>query len=195
MKNFIVCILLFGSMAYANASEESKSEVPVSLKKVEENKVLFRFKGKPEGPVTVRIFDENNVLVKRHRVFYKNAFAKVYNFNQIGPGNYTMEIMNGQNLVDRLSVNLESPVKKPTHSITSNLEPMRDNAFRLSVNSEIPEDITVSIFKDGVLLHEEKLDNASGLNKVYRMQGISLFSRIDFYVSTASGYKEHIVAR
>ncbi|RZS95743.1 hypothetical protein [Cecembia calidifontis] len=195
MKKLLACIMLFGSMAYATASEERKSEVPVSLKKVEENKVLFRFKGTPEGPVTVRIYDENNTLVKRHRVFYNNAFAKVYNFNQIGPGNYTMEIMNGQNLVDRLSINLESPVKKPTHFITSNLEPMRDNAFRLSVNSEIPEDITVSIFKDGALLHEEKLDNVSGLNKIYRMQGISMLSRIDFYINTESGYTERIIAR
>lgn len=182
-------------MAYATASEESKSEVPVSLKKVEDNKVLFRFKGTPEGPVTVRIFDENNALVKRHRVFYNSAFAKVYNFDQVGPGNYTMEIMDGQNFVDRLSINLESPAKKPISAMSTNLEPMRDNAFRLSVKSDIPEDITVSIFKDGALLHEERLVNASGLDKVYRMLGISILSRIDFYVSTASGYTERIVAR
>lgn len=187
--------MLFGSMAYATASEERKSEVPVSLKKVEENKVLFRYKAKPEGPVTVKIFDENNALVKRHRVFYKNAFAKLYNFNEVGPGNYTMEILNGQSLVERLSINLESPSNKQNHFVSSNLETLRDNAFRLSVRSEIPEDITVSIFKDGALLHEETLENVPGLDKVYRMLGVSILSRIDFYISTESGYFKHILAR
>ncbi|WP_040400963.1 hypothetical protein [Cecembia lonarensis] len=194
MKILLSFILILGVAFAASAENDRPNEVAVSVKMVDQSKALFRYKAEPEGRVMVRILDENNKLVKRHTLSKSNAFAKYYDFSNLEPGTYTIEVFENQVQIDRLTVNYSSQeVNDPV--AFAKVDKTGSNAFRLLVNSLLPSDFNVQVFENGLLIHEEKVADVTGLERKYRFAGVSPMARVSFLVTNDAGFSQWVNVR
>lgn len=189
MKVFIALFLAIGISVNVDAYQTGEDPVasPVSIRKVDQKKVQLRYALIPEGPVTVKIYDENNVLVQKDRIVAKNPFARYYDFSQVSPGNYSVEIMDANHLVEHLAVNIHEPVTTPS-LVYSKLEKVENNSYKLLVNSLLPADMSIMVFENDRLVYEENVDGVSGFQKLFKLHGVSPTSKVEFFVKTNDGF-------
>ncbi|EKB47924.1 hypothetical protein [Cecembia lonarensis] len=194
MKVLFTMMIAFGVAFSTIAAGERPAEVPVSLRKVDESKVQLLYGAAPEGSITVKIYDSSKFLVKTDRINSKNAFARYYDFSQLKPGKYTLEVIDGQNKIEKLSVDFSAEVSKAP-VVYSTLESQGNNAFKLMVNALHPATLNVYVFENDKLIHEEVVDQVHGFQKLYKLQGISPLSRVEFMVKTDEGFLKMMTAR
>lgn len=194
MKVLFTMMIAFGVVFSTMAAGERPADAPVSLRKVDQSKVQLLYGAVPEGQVTVKIYDEANFLVKTDRINSKNAFSKYYDFSQLKPGNYTIEVEEGQNKVEKLAVNFTAEVSNAP-LVYSRLEKMENNAFKLMVNSLLPSTLSVMVFENDRLIYEEKVDDVNGFQKLYKLQGINPSSKVEFFVKTDDGFSKLMAAK
>lgn len=189
MKVFIALFLAIGISVNVEAYQTGDDPVasPVSIRKVDQNKVQLRYALIPEGPVTVKIYDENNVLVQKDRIVAKNPFARYYDFSKVSPGNYSVEITDANHLVEHLAVNTHEPVATPS-LVYSKLEKVENNSYKLLVNSLLPADMSIMVFENDRLVYEENVDSVSGFQKLFKLHGVSPTSKVEFFVKTNDGF-------
>jgi hypothetical protein len=192
MRVFIALILAIGISVNVEAYQTGEDPVasPVSIRKVDQNKVQLRYALNPEGPVTVKIYDENNTLVQKDRIVAKNPFAKYYDFSQVSPGSYSVEVVDANHLVEYLAVNIAAPATAPSPLVYSKLEKVENNSFRLLVNSLLPTDMSIMVFENDKLVYEENVDSVSGFQKLFKLHGISPTSKVEFFVKTNDGFSK-----
>ncbi|MFC0263893.1 hypothetical protein [Fontibacter flavus] len=189
---FIMAIgVIYSTMA--NDAGNLPEKAPVSLRKVDQNKVQLLYGILPEGTVTVKIYDANNALVQKDRITAKTAFARYYDVSQLTPGNYTMEVIDGTSVVDYLQLQVNPASPAPV--IYSRLEKVENNSYKLLVNSLLPTAMSVLVFENDRLVHEEKLNDVSGFQKLYKLQGISPTAKVEFFVKTNEGYAKTLAIR
>jgi len=192
MRVFIALILAIGVSVNANAyqSGENPEASPVSIRKVDENKIQLRYAINPEGPVTVKIYDENQTLVQKDRIVAKNPFAKYYDFSQVSPGNYNVEVSGANHLVEHLAINMGSVTAAASPMVYSKLEKVENNSYKLLVNSLLPADMSIMVFENDRLIYEENVDNVKGFQKLYKLSGISPTAKVEFFVKTNDGFSK-----
>ncbi|MFD2200529.1 hypothetical protein [Shivajiella indica] len=197
MRVFNALILAFGISVNAMAYQTGEDPVAsaVSIRKVDEEKVQLRYGANPEGPVTVKIYNENNVLVQKDRIVAKNPFAKYYDFSQVGPGNYSVEVVDANHMVEHLAVNIGKKNNATAPLVYSKLEKVENNSYKLLVNSLLPADMSIMVFENDRLVYEENLDSASGFQKLFKLHGISPSSKVEFYVKTNDGFSKMMATR
>lgn len=189
---FIMAIgFIYSTMA--NETGNLPEKAPVSLRKVDQNKVQLLYGILPEGPVTVKIYDANNALVQKDRITTKTAFARYYDVSQLTPGNYTMEVIDGTSVVDYLQLQVKPA--NPAPVIYSRLEKVENNSYKLLVNSLLPTAMSVLVFENDRLVHEEKLNDVNGFQKLYTLQGISPTAKVEFYVKSENGFSKLMAAK
>lgn len=189
---FIMAIgVIYSTMA--NETGNLPEKAPVSLRKVDQNKVQLLYGILPEGPVTVKIYDANNALVQKDRITTKTAFARYYDVSQLTPGNYTMEVIDGTSVVDYLQLQVKPA--NPAPIIYSRLEKVENNSYKLLVNSLLPTAMSVLVFENDRLIHEEKLNDVNGFQKLYTLQGISPTAKVEFYVKSENGFSKLMAAK
>jgi hypothetical protein len=196
-KVFIALTLAFGisvsTMANTTGSAEPEKSA-VSLKKVDKNKVQLFYGLHEESTVLVKIFDENHFLVQKDRTVSKNAFAKYYDFSQLAPGVYTVELYSNNELMDKIEMDMRKTTEaKPV--VYSKLEKVEFNKFKLLVNSMLATDMSVLVFENDRLIYEETFENVNGFQKLYKIEGVSPTSRLEFFVKTSDGFKNLLAAR
>ena len=196
MRVFIALILAIGISVNVEAYQTGEDPVvsPVSIKKVDQNKVQLRYSLNPEGPVTVKIYDENNTLVQTDRIVSKNPFAKYYDFSQVSPGSYSVEVVDANHLVEYLAVNIGT-APTPAPLVYSKLEKVENNSYRLLVNSLLPTDMSIMVFENDKLVYEENVDSVSGFQKLFKLHGINPTSRVEFFVKTNDGFSKLMAAK
>jgi hypothetical protein len=194
MKVLFTMMFAIGFAFNTMAAGERPAEAPVSLRIVDQLKVQLLYGTVPEGQVTVKIYDEANFLVKTDRINSKNAFSKYYDFSQLKPGNYTIEVAERQNKVEKLAVNFTADASN-TPLVYSSLEKMENNAFKLRINSLLPSTLSVMVFENDKLIYEEKVDDVNGFQKLYKLQGVSPSSRVEFFVKTDDGFSKLMAAK
>ncbi|WP_194972736.1 hypothetical protein [Aquiflexum lacus] len=197
MKKVIIAIIFAVGVslsATANTlSSEELEKTAVSLKKVDQNKVQLFYGLNEESTVLVKIYDENHYLVQKDRTVSKNAFAKYYDFSQLNPGVYTMELYSDNELLDKIEMDMRQTEVKPI--VYSKLEKVEFNTFKLLVNSIFASDMILEVYENDRLIHEEKFENVSGFHKLYKIEGVSPTSRLEFFVRTSDGFKNVLAAR
>jgi hypothetical protein len=197
MKKVIIAIIFAVGVslsATANTlSSEELEKTAVSLKQVDQNKVQLFYGLNEESTVMVKIFDENHFLVQKDRTVSKNAFAKYYDFSQLTPGVYTMELYSDNELLDKIEMDMRKTEVKPI--VYSKLEKVEFNKFKLLVNSIFASDMILEVYENDRLIHEEKFENVSGFHKLYKIEGVSPTSRLEFFVRTSDGFKNVLAAR
>jgi uncharacterized protein (DUF2141 family) len=194
MRVFIALLIAFGVSLSTMAAGERPADVPVSIRKVDDKKVQLLYGAVPEGPVTVRIFDEKNFLVKTDRIRSKSAFARYYDFSQLKAGKYTLEVIDSQNQIEKISVNFsaENTVKPVGFS---KIEKVEKNSYKLTYNAITSSDVSIFVYENDKLIHEEKVDNVSGVQKLYKLVGVSPTSQVEFFVKTEDGFSKVLAAK
>jgi hypothetical protein len=192
MRVFIALILAIGISVNVNASQSGEDPVasPVSIRKVDQNKVQLRYTINPDGPVTVKIYDQNQTLVQKDRIVAKNPFAKYYDFSKVSPGNYNVEVSGANHLVEHLAINVGSITADASPLVYSKLEKVENNSYKLLVNSLFPADMSIMVFENDRLIYEENVDNVNGFQKLYKLAGISPTAKVEFFVKTNDGFSK-----
>ncbi|WP_373494268.1 hypothetical protein [Aquiflexum sp.] len=195
-KSIIAFIFAIGvsvsAMANTSGSQELEKKA-VSLNKVDQNKVRLFYGLNEESTVLVKVYDENHFLVQKDRTVSKNAFAKYYDFFQLAAGVYTVELYSDNELMDKIEMDMRKTEVSPI--VYSKLDKIEFNKFKLLVNSIMASDMIVEVYENDRLIYEEKFENVSGFHKLYKIQGVSPTSRLEFFVKTSDGFKNVLTAR
>jgi hypothetical protein len=197
MKAFIATMILAASVsvsAIANETDfEKTAKSPVTLRKVDESKVQLIYGLNEAKTVTVKIFDENNFLVQKDKIVSDNAFAKYYDFSKLKAGVYSMAVYENNVVMDELEVDLNRATTSPL--VYTKLEKVENNSYKLLVNALLPSDLSVLVFENDRLVHEEKVDNSIGFQKLYRMERVNPSARVEFYVRSSDGFAQLMAAK
>jgi hypothetical protein len=79
--------------------------------------------------------------------------------------------------------------------VYTKLEKIEGNSYKLLVNALLPSDLSVLIFENDKLVHEEKVDNSIGFQKLYKFQYLNAGARVEFYVRSSDGFAELLAAK
>lgn len=196
MRLFIALLIAFGVSGSAIAKTQDSVEstkATVSLRKVDTNKVQLLYGSVPDGTVMVKIFDETKTLVQRDIILNKAAFSKYYDFSKIKPGKYQVAVFDKSGKVDHLDLDLSKEATAPV--IYSKIEKMDGNKYKVLVNALLASNISLLIYEDDQLIHEEKLENSKGFQKLYAFKNARVGSKLEFIVKTDHGFSEMIAVR
>lgn len=198
MKKVIIALTLVIGISVSTIAKTTGSgeleKTAVSLKKVGKDKVQLFYGINEESTLLVKIFDENKVLVQKDKTVSKSAFSKYYDFSQLAPGIYNVELYSNNELLDKMEMDIRKTTEaKPV--VYSKLEKVEFNKFKLLVNSMLATDMSVLVFENDRLIHEETFENVSGFHKLYKIEGVSPTSRLEFFVKTSDGFKNVLAAR
>jgi hypothetical protein len=197
MKAFIATMILATGVSVSAIANGTGSEKPakasVSLRKVDENKIQLTSVLKEAGSITVKIFDENKFLVQKDRIVSEKAFSKNYDFSKLNPGIYSLEVYENNIVIDQMVLDLTVAEKSPV--VYSKLEKVEDNKYKLLVNALLPSDLSVMVFENDRLVHEEKLDNSNGFQKLYKFERVNPNARVEFYVRSSDGFAQLMAAK
>ncbi|TVP53076.1 MAG: hypothetical protein EA341_01630 [Mongoliibacter sp.] len=187
MKNLLSIALVLGIVSLSIAKNEEPRVAPVSVKLTEDGKALFRYKSAPQSPITVKIYDAEQRVIKSQKLEKSNSFAKYYDFSTLGPGKYTVEVLEKGMAAKKIPVMYEGERNiKPV--AFSDLKRMEGNKVKMIFNSLLPTDITVYAFEDGKLIHQEKITSVSGVERMYKLKGVSPRAEIELAIQTSDGY-------
>jgi hypothetical protein len=197
MKAFIATMILAASVSVSAMANEAGSEKtaksPVTLRKVDESKVQLLYGVNHAKTITVKIFDENNFLVQKDKIVSENAFAKYYDFSKLKGGVYSMAVYENNVVVDQLEMNLNKVETMPL--VYTKLEKTEENSYKLLVNALLPSDLSVLVYENDKLVHEEKLDNSIGFQKLYRFERVNPSARVEFLVKSSDGFAELLATK
>ncbi|MCL6258626.1 hypothetical protein M3O96_05980 [Aquiflexum sp. TKW24L] len=196
MKAFIATMILAASVsvsAMANEAVSEKTAKMVTLRKVDESRVQLIYGLNQAKTVTVKIFDENNFLVQKDKIVSENAFAKYYDFSKLRAGVYYMAVYENNVVMDQLEVDLNETVTSPL--VYTKLEKIEGNSYKLLVNALLPSDLSVMVYENDKLVHEERVNNSVGFQKLYRFERLNPSSRVEFFVKSSDGFAELLATK
>ncbi|UJP66088.1 hypothetical protein [Mongoliitalea daihaiensis] len=76
--------------------------------------------------------------------------------------------------------------------VFSQLEKIDFNQFRLKVNTLLPKDMTVHVYKNNKLVHEYQVENSTGFLKRYKIKGVNSRSKIEVILKTDDGFSQRL---
>lgn len=191
MKTLIAMIVALGISTSTQAKQsvvETPEKSPVSMRKVDSNKVQLLYGLVPSGSIMVKIYDESNTLVQKDRIYKREAFAKYYDFSLLRPAKYQIEVTENNQIVDRFEMDLRTVTVEPV--VYSKVEKISNNKFKLLVNSLLPTDLSIMVYENGQLVHEESVNNVNGFQKLYSFAKFSSNTNVEFVVKSDNGFSE-----
>ena len=196
MKKLQAFILALGvsASAMANVSGSMNPErANVTVRKVDNTKVQLIYSMNPVAPVTVKIYDANKFLVQKDRIVADKPFAKAYDFVNLVPGKYEVEILENNQVVNQYLLDMGKPVSKPI--AFSRVEKVDENKFKLLYNGLSSVNLEILVFENDTLIHEEHLTDVNGFQKLYKMEGVSQSAKLEFFVKTDEGFTQLLAAK
>lgn len=196
MKKLQAFILALGvsASAMANVSGSMNPErANVTVRKVDNTKVQLIYGMNPVAPVTVKIYDANKFLVQKDRIVVDKPFAKAYDFVNLVPGKYEVEILENNQVVNQYVLDMGKPVSKPI--AFSKVEKVDDNKFKLLYNGLSSVNLEILVFENDKLIHEEQITDVNGFQKLYKMEGVSQSAKLEFFVKTDEGFTQLLAAK
>ncbi|PRY89567.1 hypothetical protein [Mongoliibacter ruber] len=196
MKTLIAMIVALGistSTFAETRNDETPVKSPVSIRKVDDNKVQLLYGLVPSGSILVKIYDESNTLVQKDRIYKKEAFAKYYDFSLLRPAKYQIEVIENNQTIDSFEMDLRANTIEPV--IYSKVEKVGNNKFKLLVNSLHATDLSILVYENGQLVHEESVDNVNGFHKLYSFVKLNASSNVEFIVQTQDGFSKLLATK
>lgn len=183
----LTAMFLAMSISVSAFAKQNTHEGTVKLKKVEDSKVQLIYGMVPNGAITVKIYDNYNILLHTDRIISKKEFSKAYDFSNLAEGKYQIGVFNNSGEIDHLELNLGGD-KKVDPVVFSKLEKVENNQYKLLVNSLLPSNMTVMIYENNQLVHEEALYDSKGFQKTYIFKHGRANSTIEFFVKSDNGF-------
>ncbi|MFD2034915.1 hypothetical protein ACFSKL_08945 [Belliella marina] len=192
MRLVTAMILALSISFTAFAEKNTTTEGTVKLKKVEGSKVQLIYGMVPNGAITVKIYDDFNSLVHTDRILSKKEFSKAYDFSKLKEGKYQIGVFNSNGEVDHMELNVGEKKVEPV--VFSKLEKVHGNKYKLLVNSLLPSNMSVLIYENNQLVHEEELKDTKGFQKTYVFNHPVGHSKIEFFVKSEDGFSKLMAA-
>ncbi len=181
-KTFTILMILFAvsSTVFARRAETPASTNGVGIMKKGSTFHVY-YKSPNAANVKVNIYDANNKIVFTETIRKVDGFVRPYNFSDLAYGEYTIEIQEGnQRLTEKVSyapkVNNLAHVTKVTGS---------DNKYVVAVPNKTQDVISVKIYNDNTLLHQEQLQILNDFAKVYNLGDVK--GKVSFEVTDSKG--------
>jgi len=189
----LVFAMLISMVSIAANGPIDREKGTISLREIENGKLQLLYGENVSSTLVVRIYDENRVMLQRDVINAKQAFAKYYDFSRLASGVYKVEVFEGTELVNSTLVDTTPKVSKPV--IFSKVERTDYNQFKLLVNPLLPSNMSVYVFENDKLIHEERLADTHGFQKLYRIQRLNPRAKIEFLVKSDDGFSELIAVK
>lgn len=196
MKKLQAFILALGVSATAMANVSGSVDpdrASVTVRKVDNTKVQLIYSMNPVAPVTVKIYDANKFLVQKDKIVADKPFAKAYDFVNLVPGKYAVEILENNQVIDQYVLDMGTPVSKPI--AFSMVEKVENNKFKLLYNGLSAVNLEILVFENDKLIHEEQVSDVNGFQKLYKMEGVSPRAKLEFFVKTDEGFTQLLAAK
>jgi hypothetical protein len=196
MKKLQAFILALGVSASAMANVSGSIEpdrANVTVRKVDNTKVQLIYGMNPVAPVTVKIYDANKFLVQKDRIVADKPFAKAYDFVNLVPGKYEVEVIENNQVIDQYVLDMGKPATNPI--AFSKVEKVEENKFKLSYNGLSAVKLDILVFENDKLIHEEQVSEVNGFQKLYKIQGVSPSAKLEFFVKTDEGFTQLLAAK
>lgn len=196
MKKLQAFILALGVSASAMANVSGSVDpdrAGVTVRKVDNTKVQLIYDLNPVAPVTVKIYDANKFLVQKDKIVANKPFTKAYDFVNLVPGKYAVEVLENNQIIDHYVLDMGKPLAKPV--AFSMVEKVEANKFKLSYNGMSSVNLEILVFENDKLIHEEHVSDVSGFQKLYKMQGVSPTAKLEFFVKTDEGFTQLLAAK
>ncbi|GAB2625070.1 hypothetical protein [Belliella aquatica] len=190
----LTAMILAMSFSFTAFAKQNTQEGTVKLKKVEDSKVQLIYGMVPSGAITVKIYDDFNTLLHTDRILSKKEFSKAYDFSNLAEGKYQIGVFNNTGEIDHLELNLGND-RKVEPVVFSKLEKVENNQYKLLVNSLLPSNMTVMIYEDNQLVHEEALYDSKGFQKTYVFKNSRANSKIEFFVKSDNGFAKLLATK
>lgn len=192
MRLFTAMILAL-SISFTAFAGNEQTEGTVKLKKVKDSKVQLIYGMVPTGAVTVKIYDDYNALVHSDRILSKKEFSKAYDFSRLKDGKYQIGVYNGNGEVEHMEFNVGDKKVEPV--VFSKLEKVQGNKYKLLVNSLLPSNMSILIYENNQLVHEEELKDTKGFQKTYVFNHPIANSKIEFFVKSEDGFSKLLATK
>ncbi|AFL83207.1 hypothetical protein Belba_0550 [Belliella baltica DSM 15883] len=190
----MTAMILAMSISVTAFAKQNTLEGTVKLKKVADSKVQLIYGMVPSGAITVKIYDDFNTLLHTDRILSKKEFSKAYDFSKLAEGKYQIGVFNNSGEIDHLELNLGTD-RKVEPVVFSKLEKVENNQYKLLVNSLLPSNMTVLIYENNQLVHEEELFNSKGFQKTYIFNHSRSNSKIEFFVKSDNGFSKLLATK
>lgn len=182
MKKLILSLLTTGLVFGAFAQDG------ILIKKVNTSQVAILVENAEDEVMTLKVTNDEGRQILRDRIISNEKFGQIYDLSALPEGIYSFRVNGRKSTVASASFqNYEISVPE----VVSRLSKVGDNSFRLRLSSLEAEDIIVKIFDRGELIHTEKVNNAQGLHKIYKVKSASP-EEVSFKVETSTGYSTYI---
>ena len=174
--NIIIALLLaaFSTATLANnparSEKKDKSTKLSVISKKDPTKFDLIYVSEVEGPVTVRIFNEEGDLVGFDQIKKRKSFIKTYNLQNLEAGKYIMKVENSEGVTEQEI--LYNPYKKSLNMLLTTKEFDKVKVTVIGHNNSRP--VTLKIYdKEGQLLNSEVLEVQRGFSRTYDLSMIN----------------------
>lgn len=168
--NIIIALLLaaFSTATLANnpaRSEKKDKSTKISvISKKDPAKFDLIYVSEVEGPVTVRIYNEEGDLVGFDQIKKRKSFIKTYNLQNLEAGKYIMKVENREGVTEKEI--LYNPYKKSLNMFLTTKEFDKVKVTVIGHNNSRP--VTLKIYdEEGQLLNSEVLEVQRGFSRTY----------------------------
>ncbi|UJP66089.1 hypothetical protein [Mongoliitalea daihaiensis] len=189
----LVFAMLISMVTVANPGSGNPEKSAVSLREIEKGKLQLLYGENTASTLVVRIYNENRTMIQRDVINTKQAFSKYYDFSNLGPGIYRMDVLDGTDLVGQKFIDLTPKINKPV--VFSKVERTENNQFKLLVNSLLTSNMSVYVFENNRLIHEENIEDSKGFQKVYKIKNLNPRAKVEFLVRTEDGFSQLIAVK
>ncbi len=185
-------LVLISSVTFANGSDDSKLVV-IRVQESGIFKVIFE--GENHVKATVNVLDKTGNLVYSKDIKGENGFILPMNFSGLRPGEYTIEVTDGDNTWTQLVHYARYSEKKSSVRVEKNssiqnvhISKLKDDGkYLLSIVRTGNDVITISVFNaNDELLHTETRKAAGDLAVIYKVKELSGMSK--FQITDRFGY-------
>ena len=173
-----LCTVVLANTIETQVGESSKFSV---LSKSDPDKFNLVYVSEIDGPVTIKILDENGELVSFDIIKNKKAFSKTYDFKALEEGKYIFEIENAEGSGSQAVV--YDPYRQNLNMLVSSAE---NNKYKVMVAGFNPDkEVTIRIYDSkGVMVEEDEIKTHRNFTRTY---DLSKFEREQFTFTAASG--------
>jgi len=173
-----LCTAVLANTIETKVGESSRFTV---LSKSDPDKFNVVYVSEIEGPVTIKIFDENGDLVSVEVVKGEKSFSKTFDFDKLEKGRYTFEVTNAEGSGSQPVI--YDPYRQNLKMIVLSLD---ESKYKVMVAGFNPDnEVIIRIYNSkGKIVKEDEIKTHRNFSRVYDLSNLE---KAQFTFTAASG--------
>lgn len=174
--SLVMAVVLIGTMSFARSIDEPATEKSSMKVTNVSGSTLYKlyYKSVEQGKVKVSIRNEKNEIIFNETFTDMDCFIRSYNFKDLPQGEYTFKVEDENGTIVENVNYSKSKAQKLIHIQKLSGE---ESKYVLSMSSQRPENVTVSIFdRDENLIYKETETVGKEFAKIYNLKDYNSFT-------------------